>query len=53
MDKPKIYLETTLFNYYFEKDRDFQAYVKALFAEIAEGKHEAFTSDAVVDKFEK
>ena len=48
MEKPKIYLETTLFNDYFDTDRDAHAYISALFTEITEGKFEAFTSDAVV-----
>ena len=52
MEKPKIYLETTLFNYYFDKDRDAHADTVKLFMEIAEGKYEAFTSSAVVDELE-
>ena len=54
MDKPKIYLETTLFNFYFDTDRDvLHTDTVKLFAEIAEGKYEAFTSDAVVSELEK
>ena len=53
MDKPKIYLETTLFNYYFDTDRDAHPYVVKLFKEIAEGKYEAFTSDMVTRELEK
>ena len=47
MDKPKIYLETTLFNFYFDTDRDAHADTVQLFTEVAEGKYEAFTSEAV------
>ena len=54
MDKPKVYLETTLFNYYFDADRDvLHTDTVKLFAEIAEGKYEAFTSSAVADELEK
>jgi len=52
MEKPKIYLETTLFNYYFDTDRDAHSDTVKLFKEIAEGKYEAFTSSAVVDELE-
>ena len=52
MEKPKIYLETTLFNYYFDKDRDAHANTLQLFKDIAEGKYEAFTSDAVTEELE-
>ena len=53
MRTPKIYLETTLFNFYFDKDRDFahESTVK-LFKEIAAGKFEAFTSTYVTDELE-
>jgi predicted nucleic acid-binding protein len=47
LQKPKIYLETTLFNYYFDTDRDAHADTVQLFTEVAEGKFEAFTSEAV------
>ena len=43
--KQKIYMETTLFNYYFDRDRDAHADTVKLFEEIAEGKYEAFTSE--------
>jgi len=43
--KPKIYLETTLFNYYFDTDREFHPHTVHLFEEIATGKYDAFTSD--------
>ena len=51
MEKPKIYLETTLFDYYFDSDRDvLHTDTVKLFAEIAEDKYDAFTSEAVTDE---
>jgi len=43
----KLYLETTVFNYYFDKDRDGHADTVLLFEEIRKGKHQAFTSEYV------
>jgi predicted nucleic acid-binding protein len=49
--KQKIYLETTLFNYYFDEDRGIMHdSTVALFNEIAGGKYEAFTSRFVIDE---
>jgi len=54
MRKAKIYLETTLFNFYFDEDRGFtHESTLALFQEIAEGKFEAFTSAAVIEELAK
>jgi len=53
MRKRKIYLETTLFNYYFDKDRDAHPDTVRLFKEIAAGKYVAFTSDAVLQELTK
>jgi predicted nucleic acid-binding protein len=62
MRAPKIYLETTLFNFYVDEDRGFaHDSTITLFKEIAAGKYEAFTSAVVMeelvkapsDKFEK
>ena len=53
MNKQKIYLETTLFNYYFDTDRDAHADVVALFEECAAGKHEPYTSDYAVIEIEE
>ena len=47
-----IYLETTLFNFYVDKDRDAHADTVKLFKEIAAGKYEAFTSTYVTDELE-
>lgn len=53
MRTQKIYLETTLFNYYIDIDRDAHADTVKLFNEIAAGKYEAFTSTYVTDELEK
>lgn len=53
MNKQKIYLETTLFNYYFDADRDAHTDVVALFEECATGKHEPYTSDYAVIEIEE
>ena len=51
MRKQKIYLETTLFNFYFDEDRGFaHESTVALFKEIAAGKYDAFTSRFVIDE---
>jgi len=44
MRKQKVYLETTLFNYYFDEDRDAHADTVRLFEDIAAEKYEAYTS---------
>jgi predicted nucleic acid-binding protein len=54
MRTPKIYLETTLFNFYFDEDRGFaHDATRALFGEIAAGKYEAFTSGAVIEELSR
>jgi len=50
MSTQKIYLETTLFNFYVDKDRDAHADTVRLFKEIAAGKYEAYTSRYVIDE---
>ena len=54
MRAPKIYLETTLFNHYFDDDRGLahESTVK-LFKEISAGKYKAFTSGAVIIELAK
>ena len=52
MRKPKIYLETTLFNFYVDKARDAHTDTVKLFKEIAAGKYAAFTSTYVTDELE-
>ena len=53
MRKPKIYLETTMFNFYLDADRDAHADTVKLFREVKEGKYEAYTSRAVIEEIEK
>jgi predicted nucleic acid-binding protein len=53
MQKQKIYLETTLFNFYFDEDRDAHADTVRLFEDIAAKKYEPFTSTYVTDELEK
>ena len=54
MRKQKIYIETTLFNHYFDDDRGFaHESTVTLFKEIAAGKYEAFTSDYVTAELER
>jgi hypothetical protein len=54
MRKQKIYLETTLFNFYVDEDRgDAHLDTVKLFKEIAAGKYEAYSSDYVVDELKK
>ncbi len=51
MRTPKIYLETTLFNFYVDEDRGFaHDSTVALFNEIAVGKYIPFTSRYVIDE---
>ena len=54
MRTPKIYLETTLFNFYVDEDRGFaHADTVALFDEIAAGSFAAYTSVVVVEELAK
>ena len=53
MRKQKIYLETTLFNYYFDVDRENHPDTVRLFEDIKAGKYVAFTSLYVVDELGK
>ncbi len=52
MRTPKIYLETTMFNYYFDTNRDAHPATVQLFEDVAAGKYEAFTSVYVIDELE-
>jgi predicted nucleic acid-binding protein len=49
---PKIYIETTLFNYYFDTDRDAHADTVTLFEECAAGMFEPYTSLYVISELE-
>jgi hypothetical protein len=54
MKKSKVYLETTLFNFYVDIDRgDAHVDTVRLFKEIAAGKYEAYSSDYVVDELKR
>ena len=54
MRKLKVYIETTLFNFFVHTDRGFaHDATVALFKEIAAGKYEAFTSDYVTAELER
>jgi predicted nucleic acid-binding protein len=53
MRKARIYLETTVFNYYFDADRDGHNDTKRLFEEIKAGKYEAYTAIYVIDELMK
>ena len=50
MRKQKIYLETTIFNYYFDVARDGHADTVKLFEEIRTGKYEVYTSTYTTDE---
>ena len=52
MTKKKIYLETTLFNYYFDENRDAHADTVRLFEECEAGKFEPYTSIYVIHELE-
>jgi len=43
----RLYLETTIFNYYFDVEREGHKDTVRLFEAIREGKHEAYTSEYV------
>ena len=53
MRKLKVYIETTLFNFYFDKDREAHADTVRLFKDIAARKYEAYTSDYVINELKK
>jgi len=52
MSTLKVYLETTLFNYYFDEDRDAHPDTVTLFEECAAGKFVPYTSLYVIDEIE-
>ena len=53
MKPKKIYLETTIFNYYFDTNREAHEATVNLFKEIEQGKYKAYTSIYVIDELEK
>ena len=50
MRRPRVYLETTMFNHYFDTDREAHGDTVELFKEIRAGKYEAYTSAYVTDE---
>ena len=48
----RVYIETTVFNRYFEDGREHANETKLLFEKIASGEIKAFTSVAVLEKIE-
>jgi len=53
MRVPKIYLETTMFNYYFDNERDAHPDTIRLFEEIKTKKYKAFSSVYAIDELMK
>jgi len=52
--KPRIYLETTMFNYYFDEELgEAHRYTAQLFEMIKEGMFEAYTSHYVTKELER
>jgi predicted nucleic acid-binding protein len=49
----KVYLETTVFNRFYDKDREFIAETKELFQKIKNGRIEAYTSTYVIEELDK
>ena len=49
----KLYLETTMFNYFFDTERDGHADTVRLFEEIGKGKYEGYTSEYVTYELQK
>jgi hypothetical protein len=52
INKLRLYLETTMFNYYFDTDRDGHADTVRLFEAIREGKYDAYTSGYTIFELE-
>jgi len=58
MDKPKIYLETTIFNFYYENRRfwdypKYKAQVRKVFDLIKAGEFEPFTSPVTLQEIDR
>jgi len=49
----KLYLETTMFNYYFDTERDGHADTVRLFEAIGRGEYEGYTSEYVMLELQK
>lgn len=48
----KLYLETTMFNYYFDADRDGHTDTVRLFEKIRNGEYEVYTSEYAIYELE-
>ena len=53
MRKQKVYLETTMFNYYFDKTKNAQPATIALFDAVGSGQFEGYTSVYTYEELEK
>ena len=53
MHKQKVYLETTMFNYYFDKTKNAQPAAVAFFEAIGSGQFEGYTSVYTYNELEK
>ena len=53
IEKLRLYLETTVFNYYFDVDRDGHEDVLRLFENIGAGQYEGYTSEYVIQELNK
>ncbi|MDR0466637.1 MAG: hypothetical protein LBH94_04700 [Deltaproteobacteria bacterium] len=53
MSTPKMYIETTVFNYYFDRERDAHPDTVKMFEEIKAGKYEPYTSEYVTNELTK
>ena len=53
MRKQKVYLETTMFNYYFDETKNAQPSTVAFFEAIGSGEFEGYTSVYAYDELDK
>jgi predicted nucleic acid-binding protein len=53
MRKQKVYLETTMFNYYFDKTKNAQPATVAFFEAIGSGQFEGYTSVYAYEELDK
>ncbi|MDR0838150.1 MAG: PIN domain-containing protein [Oscillospiraceae bacterium] len=53
MSGMRVYLETTVFNRYFEHEREYSAETERLFDKINAGEIEAYTSATVLEEIDK
>jgi hypothetical protein len=49
----KVYLETTIFNRYFEDNRDYSMETRELFGKIAHNEIAAYSSTYVIEELDK